>query len=207
MDPMTQVLTVAAIATAVLIAAVIFRVGSLRGRAGMILAFVALAALPLSITGLGTWTHLEHAKSRAFCLSCHEMTPYGKSLHVDDPSALPAAHFQNHRVPSDRACYACHTTYTMYGDLDAKLKGIKHVWVHYFGEIPSQIALYEPYQNRECMYCHAGARSFEESEMHGDLHLDLASGETSCLDCHDVAHAVAELDAASFWRPPPVGAP
>lgn len=49
----------------------------------------------------GMDSEMQRSKSTAFCLSCHIMGPYGKSLHVDDPAYLAAAHCQNHRVSAD----------------------------------------------------------------------------------------------------------
>ena len=88
----------------------------------------------------------------------------------------------------------------MYGDLEAKMAGLKHLWVHYFGTVPETIELYEPYRNRECLHCHGGARSYAENEMHADMLGELESGEISCLDCHDLVHAVDELDELPAWR-------
>jgi nitrate/TMAO reductase-like tetraheme cytochrome c subunit len=127
------------------------------------------------------------------------MEPYGRSLHLDDVEALPANHFQNRRIDRDYACYTCHTTYTMFGDVSAKLKGLKHVYVYYLGTIPDRIELNEPYSNRECLHCHEGARSFEESELHADFREDFEDGTTTCLECHEVIHALDDLDDASFW--------
>lgn len=166
---------------------------------GKILAFVALFLLPLFLTGAGTATHLRQAKRTEFCLSCHVMEPYGRSLLLDDSEALPATHFQNRRVDRDEACYACHTSYTMFGDLRSKWKGLRHVWVYYVGTMPEEISLYEPYANRECLHCHAGARSFEESELHADMRQELTTGEERCLDCHDIVHEVDDLDGAALW--------
>ena len=66
---------------------------------------------------MGFALHLEHAKSTEFCVSCHVMEPYGTSLHFDDLDYLPASHFQNNLVPREKACYTCHTQYTMFGDV------------------------------------------------------------------------------------------
>ena len=65
------------------------------------------------------------------------MDDFGKSLHIDDPSYIPAAHFQNNRVPRDQACYMCHTNYTMLGTVTAKINGLRNLWVQYVGTIPS----------------------------------------------------------------------
>ncbi len=169
------------------------------GRRGAILGFFALFALPIVVTALNTGAHLEQSKSTHFCLSCHEMGDYGKSLLIDDSDYLPAVHYQNHLVDQDHACYTCHTSYAMYGDLQAKMKGLMHVWMHYLGTPPEKIELYDPYSNRECLYCHQGARSFEEGEDHIGEADALASGETSCLDCHDLIHDVDEIEDFDLW--------
>ncbi len=180
-----------------------FRPSLTKARGGKILAFAALFVVPLLATGLGTATHLEHSKSTEFCLSCHVMEPYGRSLAIDDSEYLPAVHFQNGLVDRGHACFDCHTSYTMYGDLQAKLRGLKHVWVNYLGTVPEKLELYEPYQNRECLHCHAGARSFAENEFHADDLEALLGGETSCLECHEFVHAVQELGGLALWEPGP----
>jgi len=94
---------------------------------GKLLAFIAFFILPVVATALGASIHLEQSTSTQFCLSCHVMEPYGKSLLIDDPSYLPAAHFQNNRIPKDHACFTCHTDYTMFGDVNSKMRGLKHI--------------------------------------------------------------------------------
>src|ERR1700687_1497998 len=100
-------------------------------RGGKILAFVVLFILPVLCAAMGTSQHIENSKQTQFCLSCHVMEPYGKSLLVDDPAYVPAAHFQNHRIPVDEACYTCHTDYALYGGFQAKLRGLRHIYVQY----------------------------------------------------------------------------
>jgi cytochrome c-type protein NapC len=194
------VLAVVAVAVA-LIAAVVLRPAMLGTRGGKILAFLALAVMPVVATAMGLSAHMEKSKKTEFCLSCHVMEPYGRSLRVDDASALPAAHYQNQRIDREHACFTCHTTYTMFGDVKAKMTGLRHVYINYLGEVPKKIELYEPYNNRECLHCHAGARSFEENEMHGEIRAELGSNATSCLECHDVAHEVESVDGKPVWKP------
>src|SRR5262252_6904420 len=98
-----------------------------RSREGKILAFVALFILPAVAVWGGFSKQMDQAQSTEFCLSCHVMSDYGRSLYVDDPSYLPARHFQNNRVPRDRACYICHTNYTMFGGVKAKIHGLRHL--------------------------------------------------------------------------------
>jgi cytochrome c-type protein NapC len=190
-----------------LIGVLVTRPSVTTSRGGKILAFVALFILPIFCGLLGIASEMERSKTTAFCLSCHTMGAFGKSLSVDDPTHIPAAHFQNHLVPADEACYSCHTDYAMFGTLKVKLYGLKHVYVYYLGKppAPENVKLYEPYNNRECLHCHLGARSFEEGVMHNaDLAMMVAikSNQLSCLSsgCHDVTHDIAHLNDAKFWK-------
>jgi cytochrome c-type protein NapC len=173
-------------------------------RGGKILAFVAILLFPVLAASMGVNEHVERSKSTAFCTSCHVMEKYGKSLHVDDASYVPAAHFQNNRVPRDKACYTCHTDYTLYGGFRSKLRGLRHLYVQYIGKVPEKIELYNVYNNRECLHCHAGARSFEEGATHNqeDGRLDaIKANELSCLStgCHEVVHNALGLKDLKLW--------
>jgi cytochrome c-type protein NapC len=194
-------IAIAAALTAVLVA----RPGLIRTTEGKIFAFLALFVAPALALYGGATAHLERAKTTDFCLSCHVMAPYGKSLHVDDREYVPASHFQNNRVPRDHACYTCHTDYALFGGVRSKLRGLRHVLVNYSGTAPDTIRLYQPFNNRECLHCHLGARTFEETAAHqGDevTLADLKSGKTSCMTsgCHDVVHDVRGLDRVTFWK-------
>ena len=164
---------------------------------GRFLVFVTLFIVPIASLRGGLSTHLQSSKSTEFCMSCHVMEPYGQSLLLDDEDHLPAAHFQNRRVERDHACFVCHTQYTMYGDVKAKLNGLKHLWVYYSGQTPERIELYSPYKNRECLHCHLGARRFEDLHSHDKT--DLVANEISCMDCHGRAHDVQNLEGAAMW--------
>ena|ERR1700680_2785720 len=176
-------------------------------REGKTLAFFALFLLPLLCSAVGFSNQMEHSKRTTFCLSCHIMEPYGKSLSVNDPRYLAATHFQNHRVPADEACYTCHTDYALYGSIRVKWHGLHHVWVQYLGKppAPEAIRLYTLYNNRECLHCHLGARPFEESPIHSAMRDDLMSNQTSCLTsgCHDTVHNVAGIGNVKFWKGAP----
>jgi cytochrome c-type protein NapC len=173
-------------------------------RGGKILAFVSILLFPVLATSMGVDEHVERSKTTAFCTSCHVMENYGKTLHVDEASYIPAAHFQNNRVPRDKACYTCHTDYTLYGGFKSKLRGLRHLYVQYLGKIPEKIELYNAYNNRECLHCHAGARSFEEGATHNmeDGRLSsIKSNKLSCLStgCHEVVHNVSGLKDVKLW--------
>ncbi len=197
-------------ATAVPIGVLVFRPGLTTSQGGKILAFFVLFLLPLICLGMGTTYHIDRSKRTEFCLSCHEMESHGKSLLVDDPGHLPAAHFQNHRVPAEEACYTCHTNYAMFGGFRAKMHGLKHVYVHYLRtpSAPEAIRLYDPYNNRECLHCHLGARSFEEGAVHTadpDLLPAVKANKVSCVSsgCHEVVHNVGSLNNVKFWKSGP----
>lgn len=191
--------------TIVLIAVLIIHPHVTITRGGKILAFLAIMILPIVSGGFGVTEHLQRSKTTEFCLSCHVMQDYGKSLHIDDKSFIPAVHYQNNLVPREQACFTCHTDYTMYGDFKAKLRGLRHVYVQYLGKPAQPLKLYQPYNNRECLHCHLGSRSFEENETHvksPDLLPRMKSNELSCStsECHNIVHRVDQLKDQTFWK-------
>jgi len=190
--------------TVVIAGLIVFRPGITIAREGKILAFMGLFILPVFTGVVGLDNHVERSKATTFCLSCHVMEPYGKSLHVDDPAYLPATHFQNHRVPADQACYTCHTDYTLYtGGIKAKIRGLHHIYAQYLGTAEHPIKLYKPFNNRECLHCHLGARSFEQGTTHSAIMVDIKSNQLSCVTsgCHDTVHNVSHLDQVKMWSP------
>lgn len=177
-------------------------------RAGRILFLITLLLLPLGLLRVGVAEGIEQSKERSFCKSCHEMEPYERSLAYQDREFLPAGHVQERRVDADKACYSCHTDYGMFGGMKAKLNGMKHVMVHFFGEVPEkgEIELYEPYPNENCLHCHEGQRSFETEPKHDTKKVSpkaIHDGETSCMSsgCHDLAHAIGDNELVRFWQP------
>jgi nitrate/TMAO reductase-like tetraheme cytochrome c subunit len=181
---------------------VVHRAEAGRSRYTWTLGLLGFIGLPGLVLMLGFSRQMEQAGTTEFCLSCHEMRPYGMSLQIDDESLLPATHFQNKRIPRDRACYSCHTSYTMFGGVNDKMRGARHVWKHFFdsSEDDARLHLYTPFQNRECLHCHAGARSFEESFGHEDIIEDLTNEVFSCLDCHDTTHAMDSIEGHELWN-------
>ncbi|MDP9053487.1 MAG: NapC/NirT family cytochrome c [Acidobacteriota bacterium] len=198
----TLTLIASGIALALFVA---FRASITRSREGKILAFVAFLVFPALSVWAGFDEHMDRATSTGFCLSCHVMVDYGKSLHYDDRGYIPAVHYQNHLVPPDRACYTCHTDYAMFGTIKAKLHGLRHIYVQYFGNVPkpADIRLYSPFPNETCLHCHLGARKFEEINGHHktpDMLRRVKSGQLSCVSsgCHDTIHELGDLKDARF---------
>jgi len=178
-------------------------------RTGKVLLLLALFVVPFFLLQIGVSQSLTGSKQKDFCTSCHEMQVYDTSLHIDDPEYVPANHYQNRMVPQDTACYTCHTDYTLYGDIEAKFNGMKHVFVHYFGDVPEagEIKLYKPYPNDNCLQCHRGSRAFEKKKAHTSegVTLEILYGnQKSCASngCHDKMHDIKKIGGMDLWGKP-----
>lgn len=197
----SNLIIIALIAGLAIVALLYFGVDSLsQYRWGRVALLVGIVAVPLLVSA-GSLSSGFHQSSRtSFCLSCHEMQRYGMSLFADNRAALAAAHYQNRLVERDSTCYSCHADYAMFGDVKAKLNGLRHVWVHYFGKIPETIALYQPYPSANCLHCHDDARRFVEAPPHQPILGALYDGKTSCLSCHNVAHDMNAVEGHRLWQ-------
>jgi cytochrome c-type protein NapC len=203
--PTTLILAVLVI-TIVLAGLVALRPNLTVARGGKILAFLSFFIFPVFAGLLGFENHMERAKQTSFCLSCHIMGQYGQSLYVDDASYIPAAHFQNGRVPRDQACYTCHTDYSLFGGFKSKFRGLHHIYAQYVTGPQQPLKLYHPYNNRECLHCHEGSRSFEQGAVHTadpQTMADIKANKISCMTsgCHDTIHNVKQLNQMKFWKP------
>jgi len=167
---------------------------------GKVLIFIGFFLLPIAAIAVGTSAQMERSKKTESCKACHVMEPYVQSLYIDSKEYVPAFHFQNNLVPKDKACYTCHTTYTIFGDVTSKMRGVRHLYLYYGGMVPEQIKILRPYENRECLHCHNGARSFEENPVHIGIRENLQSNAFSCLGCHNKIHDVANLANLNLWK-------
>ena len=167
---------------------------------GRVVLLVGLLALPVLLSTGNISYGFHKSSTTAFCLSCHEMEPHGKSLFVDSQQALAAFHYQNRLVDRETVCFSCHKDYAMFGDVKAKMNGLRHVWAHYIAGVPKKIELYQPYPNSNCLHCHDDMRRFVEAPAHKPVLSTLYAGTTSCLSCHRVAHDMAKVEAGDFWQ-------
>jgi len=142
---------------------------------------------------------MQRSEQTQFCISCHAMETHGLSLYVDDPSYIPAQHFQNHLVPPRQACYTCHTDYTMYGPLKDKLKGLRYLYMEYVSTPPKTIHLDGKYSNSQCLHCHAGMRTFDENPTHTAIMGSLNTNRVSCISCHNMIHNASEVSQMKMW--------
>jgi len=200
---MPTIIVVLLTATAVLVAFLAFGAESLAQQtAGRLVLLAGLVVLPIAVAGTGVTTGAIHSSKPEFCLDCHEMGPWGKSLFVDNPRSLVAMHYQKRLISRDQVCFACHTNYAMFGTMQAKLNGLRHVYYHYIGGVPETIELAQPYPNSVCLHCHEDARAYIEHPAHQDVRRELSENTTSCLSCHDIAHDMAGVEAGNFWSAP-----
>lgn len=200
---MTGILIVQIVLSIVLALIFLIRPSVTKAVGWKIVAFVGLCALPaLCIVG-GMNTHMQRSERTKFCISCHAMESYGKSLYLNDPKYIPAQHFQNHRVPPDMACYSCHTDYTIYGPLKDKLKGLTRIYMQYVSTPPTPITIPGGFKNAQCLHCHTGAREFEENPVHSAMMSTLTSNQLSCISsgCHDLVHDAAQVEHLKMWSP------
>jgi len=168
--------------------------------AGRLALLVGIVGLPVLLSAGHLSYGFKESSQTRFCLSCHEMQRYGQSLFADNKHALAAAHYQNRFIDRDSVCYSCHKDYALFGDVTAKMNGLRHVWAHYVAGVPQKIALYKPYSSANCLHCHDDARRFREQPAHAPLLDAITSGATPCLGCHQLSHDMAKVDARDLWE-------
>ena len=178
---LTGVVIALIVLTIVLAGVFLVRSSITAGATGKILAFIGLCVLPTLCIGTGMSFHMQRSQQTAYCISCHSMESHGQSLYVLNTNYIPAQHFQNHLVPPDKACYTCHTDYTMYGPLKDKLKGLRYLYMEYVSTPPKTIHLDGQYSNLQCLHCHAGTRDFEENPTHTAIMGSLKTNQISCI--------------------------
>jgi len=199
---MLDLVVVLALAVA-LLTAILAYVGVptlLAQRWGRVSLLVGAGVIPLFATAGSLGSGYRESSRTRFCLECHEMKPYGVSLFVDNPRAMPAVHYQSRLIDRDTSCYSCHADYAMFGDVKTKLNGLKHVWAHYAGDTEGPFELYQPFPNSNCLHCHDDARSFLEARGHQAILAELSAGTTSCLKCHGPAHDFDSVEAGRLWQ-------
>ena len=195
----TGILVALMVLTIVLAGLFLVRSSITAGTTGKILAFVGLCALPMLCIDMGMSFHMERSKQTRYCISCHSMETHGKSLHVANPNYLAAQHFQNHFVPPDKACYTCHSNYTIYGPLKDKLDGLRYIYMTYVRTPPKVIRIKGGFRNLACLHCHADARDFEDNPVHAPIMGSLKTNQISCISCHNTVHNASEVSHLKMW--------
>jgi nitrate/TMAO reductase-like tetraheme cytochrome c subunit len=151
---------------------------------GILIAGVAV--LPGVSILFGSLLVLQRAERVAFCASCHvAMKPYVDDMEDPASQSLAAVHFRNRYIPKDQ-CYSCHTSFGMFGDVQAKWAGMIDVHKYYTRSFRFPLKMREPYPNTDCLKCHGESQKW--SPAHTESKDDLFRGKVSCLECHAQAH-------------------
>ena len=149
---------------------------------------VGVALVPLMSSGLGTLLVFDRAERVEFCESCHlTMQSFVNDMRDPKSESLAAVHFKNKYIP-DNQCYVCHTSYGMFGTVEAKMSGMVDVYKYFTRTYPKVIAMREPYPNHDCLKCHAESAKWLKHDEHIAAREDLFADKMKCLECHGADH-------------------
>ncbi len=189
-SPSSGLFDVAVIGIAVAAGAIAL-VGLVRGRLAPAAASAGLLLLPAFAYGLGNVLMMQRGQRVDFCASCHQpMGPVVASVYGRNDS-LAALHFQSGAASSTRGCYSCHSGYGLYGNLEAKIAGVKHMLNTATGRYELPVRMRGPFDIASCLNCHAESPRFRSQEAHHDPDLQrmLMAREVGCSGaCHPPAH-------------------
>ncbi len=139
-------------------------------------------------TGLGTLLVFDRAERVEFCASCHlTMQTFVDDMRDPKSESLAAVHFKNKYIP-DNQCYVCHTSYGMFGTVEAKMSGMIDVYKYFTRTYPKVLSMREPYPNHDCLKCHVESAKWLKHDEHAATRDDLFADKMKCLDCHGSDH-------------------
>lgn len=165
--------------------------GRLQSSAAWILLIAGVVVFPSVSTMFGTLLVFERAERVEFCGSCHKaMQAYVDDMENPGSESLAAIHYRNRYVPRNQ-CYTCHTSFGLFGTVQAKIAGVIDVHKYYTGSFRKQIQMREPYRNDDCLKCHDGAVKW--SLNHSASRDSILAGEATCLSCHGEVHPAHTL--------------
>jgi len=165
--------------------------GRLQTSAAWIILITGAVVFPAVSTMFGTLLVFERAERVEFCGSCHKaMQAYVDDMEDPRSESLAAIHYRNRYVPRNQ-CYTCHTSFGLFGTVQAKIAGVIDVHKYYTGSFRKQIQMREPYRNDDCLKCHAGAVKW--SANHAKVRESILAGAEKCLGCHGAAHPAHAL--------------
>jgi cytochrome c nitrite reductase small subunit len=167
------------------------RLIGVRGKMHLLVGVVLLPSFSIATGMLLVFTKAERVD---FCSSCHHvMQAYADDMTDPDGDGLAAIHFANRYIPNNQ-CYECHTSYGLFGTVEAKMHGIGEVFRYYTGTYELPVEMWKPYPNGDCLKCHARSNKWLVVEAHtdGDNEVELFGDQVSCMTCHDSAHQVRD---------------
>jgi cytochrome c nitrite reductase small subunit len=199
MDPVEHaavrvVVALAIIGIVVVIYSLLKYKGAAAGPVSWGLLIAGAVASPLLISSVGTILVFERAERVEFCASCHlTMKSFVDDMKDPKSNSLASLHFRNRYIP-DNQCYNCHTSYGMFGTVEAKKEGLTDTYKYYTRTFQLPIKMRHPYPNHDCLKCHAGSAKWLAT--HEDYKDALFSGEATCMQCHadaNPAHNIAQV--------------
>jgi nitrate/TMAO reductase-like tetraheme cytochrome c subunit len=166
---------------------------------------LGLGVFPIGAAAAGNIQGFQTSEKRAFCGSCHVMSPETSDSDSPHGSSLSARHARNALFGADD-CYVCHADYGMYGTLLTKIGGMRHVWLYYtrYRNVSAEdakktIRLVKPYPNDNCMQCHSTTLDLWNTVPDHKSSLDAVRADRlSCasVGCHGYAHPNARPPGA-----------
>lgn len=166
--------------------------GTLDGLVGKGLLIGGVVLLPSFAVATGMLLVFARAERVEFCGSCHKiMADYVADMTSPHGEGLAAVHFRYQYIETNQ-CYECHTSYGLFGTVEAKIHGVGEVLRYYTGNYDLPLSMWNPYPNGDCLKCHARSSKWLAQEEHGEgeAKRELFDGTTSCMSCHDTAHNV-----------------
>ena len=159
---------------------------------------LSVCVLPPFALLVGTLLVLERAEKVEFCGSCHgAMSAYVADMTAAESHSLAAVHYRNRYIPVNQ-CYVCHTSFGLFGTMQAKIAGLEDVRRYYLGTFQQPIRMHAPYDNSDCLKCHADAARW--SAQHSTVREALFNGQTRCADCHSKVHPAHLLNRESHEK-------
>lgn len=146
------------------------------------LLITGVAILPMVVSSAGTVLVFQRAEHVEFCASCHlTMKAFVDDMKNPKSGSLASLHYANRYIADDQ-CYVCHTSYGLFGTVEAKKEGLHDVYTYYTHTFRLPVKLRHPYPNNDCLKCHAESVKWLAS--HGDYKDAVFSGGMSCMQCH-----------------------
>jgi nitrate/TMAO reductase-like tetraheme cytochrome c subunit len=186
------------------IAVLLFTMFRYRGRTtgavswGLLIAGIGI--VPITSTGFGTLLVFDRAERVEFCASCHlTMQSFVDDMKNPKSESLAAVHFKNKYIP-DNQCYVCHTSYGMFGTVEAKMSGMVDVYKYYTRTFHKPIKMREAYPNHDCLKCHAESAKWLQHDEHIQAKADQFADKMKCLDCHGGDHPAHTINEKVAMR-------
>ncbi|MCP5119360.1 MAG: hypothetical protein GY953_51825, partial [bacterium] len=93
--------------------------GRVHGPFSWVVLVAGVLVVPFISTMFGTLLVFERAERVEFCGSCHQaMQVYVDDMQNPNSESLAAVHYRNRYIPRNQ-CYTCHTSFGMFGTVQA----------------------------------------------------------------------------------------